>query len=362
MPAITKDFHTTASATESTFTLYMFCFGISQLVYGPLSDLFGRKKIIIFAMIIYILSSITSALSISINMLLIARCFEGIGAGGINALARAVANDLFTGKFLTKALSYTSIAASLSVMLSPTFGGFIQEYSHWQTNFWILSIYTMLLLIATIFYFPNTVALTQKSTSYLYYFYSQYKKVLTNRNFLCFALGASIAFSVSSAYYTASPFIFQHRLYLTPSEYGMLFLFTSGCYILGSFFTSYFSMNEYKRFWLGVFILNIAILIMLSFSFLDIFNIYAIVMPMMLAMFSISLIFITGMTEAVKHFKSIAGTAAAMLGCLQICAASTTSGIMAHLPQETVLPLSLLLLCLSLVVAGIATFIKRHKE
>src|SRR3990167_8801044 len=105
MPAITKGFHTTAAATESTLTLYMFAYGLSQLIYGPLSDLFGRRKMILIALCIYIASSITSALSISITMFLTARCIEGLGAGGIFALARASANDLFTGKTLLKALS-----------------------------------------------------------------------------------------------------------------------------------------------------------------------------------------------------------------------------------------------------------------
>lgn len=72
--------------------------------------------------------------------LLIARALEGMGAGGISALARAAVNDLFTDKKLTAVLSYTSIAASLGVMLSPTLGRYLQLYFNWRANFYFLAL------------------------------------------------------------------------------------------------------------------------------------------------------------------------------------------------------------------------------
>ncbi len=356
MPSITKEFHTSAPATESTLTMYMLFFGLSQLIYGPISDLLGRKKIVLFSLLLYIISSIGSALSTSITMFLMARCMEGLGAGGVFALSRAIANDVFSGKELTHALAYTSIAASLSVMLSPTVGGLIQQYSRWQVNFWFLAAYTMILLVIAFFYCPNISILSKKEKSYFHYFYFKYKEILTDRRFLVFALCGSIAFSISTAYYTASPFIFQHQLHLTPSEYGSLFLFTSGSYIVGGLFFNHVPFNESYRFWFGIILMILSACSMFIFSYLSFFNLYTVLVPMMFIMFSMSLIFIASVSGAVKNFKHSAGTASAMVGCLQICAASAMSGVAAHLPQTTAMPLALLLLAISLGVLVVGFF------
>lgn len=357
MPAIAHDLNASPTQTELTLTLYMLAFGFSQLIYGPISDLAGRKHIIMIAMLIYIAGSVISATAPNITMLLFARFIEGFGAGGITSLARAANNDLFTGHKLTKALTYTSIAASLASMLSPTLGGFIQEYTVWRFNFWVLTGYTLFFLVLAYFFFPPIKPKVKRSGSIVKHFMFRYKEVLTHKNYMGYTLCAAFSFAGITTYYVASPFIYQHQLHLTPSAYGMLFLATSGGYILGGFFNNYFPLADLLRFRLGAILVVMAIAVMLILAYAGLFNIYVIFIPFALYMFGAAIVFTTGMASAVRLFKHIAGTAAAMLGAIQIISAAMGTAIMAHLPQFNQIPMAWFLMALCLAVFLIAFFV-----
>lgn len=361
MPAIAHELSASPTQTELTLTLYMLAFGLSQLIYGPISDLVGRKYVMLVAALVYIVGSIMSATAPLISVLLLARFIEGFGAGGITSLARAANNDLFTGHKLTKALTYTSIAASLASMLSPTLGGFIQEYTVWRVNFWFLTAYALFFMILAYFFFPNFKPKIKNTGSILSHFINRYKEVLLHRHYLGYTLCAAFSFAGITTYYVASPFIYQHQLHLSPSAYGMLFLATSGGYILGGFFNNYFPLDDLRRFRLGSTLTVIAISAMLILAYCGFFNIYVIFIPFTLYMFGTAIVFTTGMASAVRLFRHIAGTAAAMLGCIQIVSASIGTAIMAHLPQFNQIPMAWMLLTITLAVFSIAFFmIKKH--
>ena len=364
MPGISQNLHATARNTELTLTLYMLTFGLSQLIYGPLSDHFGRRPIILFGCALYVIFSLVSALAPNIEILLLARALEGMGAGGITALARAAVNDVFTGKKLTSALSNTSIASSLGIMLSPTIGGYLQVYFNWRANFYFLALYASCFWLITWLWFKETKPVNRAPQAVLKMAVSRYAEVLRNRQYLFFMLASSVCFMGTAAYYVVSPFLYQHALGVQPQTYGHFFLLTSGCFIIGGFSNKWLYAYEKARLIGGSLLLILAACLMLGIGLFEQLSILAVLLPMALYMFALGIVFPSTMIAAVRRLKSTAGTAAAIMGCCQTVAAAAATAMMAHLSQINQIPLGFVLLGITLVSAllsGVALLLDKSE-
>lgn len=352
MPAIAASLHTTAKLTEITLTIYMFSFALSQLIYGPLSDLYGRKPTIRIAFMVYFIGSLGSAFSPSVSCLIIARLIEGFGAGGISALARAMINDHFHGKTLTRALSYSAIAASLTSMLSPILGGFIQEQLDWRINFIFLALYSAVFFVIACKAIPQQKP-AKKPNKVLSVTLQNYCELAKSRHFVAFAFMTGSSFAGITSYYAASPFIFQNVLHFSPSNYGLLFLITSGGFIAGSFFNANTSFSIDTKIQAGLALMLISSLSLWLCGLAGYLNAYAILIPVCALMLAISIVFTSSMTCAVKPYTHIAGSAAAIVGCMQLLGACIGTTITAHLAQNTQTPLAAFLLLLAIMTATI---------
>ncbi len=348
VPIMAQNLHASVRSVELTLTVYMLTFSLSQLIYGPLSDQFGRKPIIIFGLVLYIIFSIASARADNIKMLLFFRAFEGLGAGGVTVLARAAVNDLFTGKTLTKGLSYTSIAASLGVMLSPSVGSYLQIYFGWRSNFYFLAFTSLMFLTITLLWFKETKPPIKQKASILSMTLKRYKAVLSNKEYLLLTLGGALCFGGSAVYYVASPFIYQHVLHVSPTTYAHFFILTSSCYIIGGLMNNWFYQYERARLITGSILILIAAAVMLIVGWFEPVRILHILLPMALYMFAIGILFPTTMIVSMRLLRPLAGTAAAVNGCCQILASALGTAIMAHLPQNNQIPMALLLLLIAL--------------
>ncbi len=361
LPAISQDLHASSADVELTLTLYMLTFALSQLIYGPLSDHFGRKPIILLGTGLYVIFTLISALAPSIKILLLARALEGIGAGGITALARAAINDSFTGKTLTVALSYTSIFSSLGVMLSPSIGSYLQVHFSWRANFYFLGAYSFVFWVITWVWFKETKEhLVQESKSIIKMTLKRYGTALRNNQYVLLMLSGSCCYAGSTVYYVASPFIYEHALAISPENYGHFFLLTSGCFIIGGFMNQWLHSYEKQRLLLGLGLMILASIILLSCGYSGYFNVLVILLPMALYLFAMGIFFPTVMLLAVRPLKAIAGTVAAVMGCCQVLAASLSTALMAHLPQNNQVPMaSVLMIIVAATVILIGLVLRR---
>ncbi len=351
VPTMAQNLHASVRSVELTLTVYMLTFSLSQLVYGPLSDQFGRKPIIIFGLVLYIIFSIVSARAANIKILLFSRALEGLGAGGVTVLARAAVNDLFTGKALTKGLSYTSIAASLGVMLSPSVGSYLQIYFGWRSNFYFLAFTSLIFLAITLLWFKESKPPIKQEKSLLSMTLKRYKEVLSNKEYLLLALGGGLCFGGSAAYYVASPIIYQHVLHVSPTTYAHFFILTSSCYIIGGLMNNWFFQYERARLITGSILILIAPASMIILGIFKALTVLHILLPMALYMFAIGILFPTTMIVSMRLLKPLAGTAAAVNGCSQIFASALGTAIVAHLPQNNQIPMALVLLLFALGTA-----------
>ena len=146
-PAMLYKLKGTEVLLQMSLTIYILFLGFAQLIYGPLSDRFGRKITLLIGCTIFLFASVACVFVTSIYQLLFLRALQGMGMGCGFAVASAILADIFDGKRLAQMTSYAAMVFSLSVILAPVMGGYLQHYMGWQANFFVMMIYAIFLLV-----------------------------------------------------------------------------------------------------------------------------------------------------------------------------------------------------------------------
>lgn len=140
LPSMGVNLAADAAVINLTLSAFFFFYAVGMLVWGPLSDKYGRKPILIVGTLIYLVSSIFCAIAADAYLLILARAFQGIGAGGITAVSVAMVKDCFIGKKRDVILAITQSMSALAPMIAPIIGVFIIQHIGWRGTFWILGI------------------------------------------------------------------------------------------------------------------------------------------------------------------------------------------------------------------------------
>jgi|APSaa5957512535_1039671.scaffolds.fasta_scaffold148386_1 Bcr/CflA subfamily drug resistance transporter len=164
-PYIAQDLIATQTSVQLTLSLFLGGFAVSQLFYSPLSDYFGRKPILLFGILFFLLMNILSIFVVNIDQLLWLRFLAGVGGGSCSVVSRAITRDIFTGKSLEKIASYQLITWSIIPIIAPLIGSYIQHYSGWRYNFIFLSIIGILAVNIIYFLLPETRPIQHKPNS-----------------------------------------------------------------------------------------------------------------------------------------------------------------------------------------------------
>ncbi|MFN7096289.1 MAG: multidrug effflux MFS transporter [Gammaproteobacteria bacterium] len=353
MPSMQAALGTSKEYIQLTLTVYTVGFGVSQLFYGPLSDRFGRRNLLLFGMALSAIASLGCALTSSIGGLITYRLIQGVGAGAASVLTRAILRDCYSGAQMSRIGGYMSIAWSLVPMIAPVLGSYIQTYIGWRGNFIFLIIFISITLLLTLRWLPDTNYNKRIDTLHPLAIIKNYWRVLTDKTAMRFTIGPMVTFGCMLSYITASPFLLQTDLGYSPVAFVWLSLLVSMSYLAGNLVNTRL-LSRFEKMHLircGIILNAIGAVSMALLSLMGFFNVYTIIIPACIMIFSGGFLFANCMTSAMTPFINIAGTAAAIIGTVQMLGASAASGIVSQLPFSTPLPLSLLLVTLSCILA-----------
>lgn len=232
MPTMMDYFNTTSTMVNLTLVAFYFFFAVGIILFGPLSDKYGRKSILMLCLILYIAGSVTSALSASIQQLILFRVFQALGAGGIIAISTALVKDCFSGKLKSKVLAAVQAMSVLAPMIAPIAGAAILKVAGWRETFWVLALIGILTLIIT-FLFQETLPQSKRYKGSLGGSLMRLLVVGKNVGFSTFLFVVAVLAAPYMAYVTISSYIYQTFFSLNAQVYSYFFAINSAFAILG---------------------------------------------------------------------------------------------------------------------------------
>ncbi len=213
--------HTDQQSIQQSSTIFLLGSAISILFYGPISDHVGRKPVIIFGVFVASMSNFLSTTTCSISSFLLFRFAQGIGCGACVGMGRIIAADIMPKEKLAATGIYFSTLLSLSTILAPIIGSYMQTTYGWQSNFFLLGLILLMTLVVIIFVFEETnTHIIKENVSFN--FLNVYQSLLKQKTFIGCCLLTGIARSVNIVYITLSAFIFQNEFHFSALEFGWL--------------------------------------------------------------------------------------------------------------------------------------------
>ncbi len=311
--AIANNFQADYQGAKLTITLYMIGFAISPLIYGPISDGIGRRKPLMFGLLLCLLGSLLCISARSIYVLFIGRLLQGLGTGAGSSLIRPMLRDLFSKEQLAVYGSYAAILSVGALAFSPLLGGYIQHYFGWRTNFSFIFFMTLILFLSIWAIVPETNQHLLPENLSWHRIKNNLMTLLSSVTFVSYSLLNFLAYGALLAWLTSGSILLQHTVGLTSVEYGWAYAVTGLAFALGAFFNIKFVERLGSDYLLrvGIWCLTVAGLSMLGFRVAGYVNVFVILAPTMILLFAAPLIFNNAFAK--KNHKFVPNTRHSLL-------------------------------------------------
>lgn len=355
-PAMAAEFGTSASAIQFTLTSFMVGLASGQLIIGPLSDRFGRRPLMLAGTFVCILAGVACAVAPNIAALTAFRFVQGFsGAAGV-VLSRAVVADRAHGAVAARAFSLMMIINGAAPVLAPLIGGSLMGLIGWRGVFWILAGLAVAMFLGVVAVLPETRPKDRRHTGGVTAMLSDARSVLTNRGYIGYTLAFAFGFTVMFAYISASPFVLQNVLGLSPLHYSFAFAANAaGIVIVNAVNARIVSRFGQRR------LLHLGIGLLVLFSVLLVVDallgpvLWASLLLLWGAVASLGLVAANATSLALDQVRHAAGTGSAVLGALQFGLAALVSPIAGLGGDHTALPMAVAMVVSACIAAGALT-------
>lgn len=221
LPNVQHAFSSTTSEIQLTISFAMIGLALGQFFFGPLSDAFGRKKIALTILVIYMLASLITVFTTDLYFFLFLRLLQGLTAGGSIVIAKASIGDKFSGDEMAKFLTSLMVVNGIITIIAPLLGGFALTISTWRSIFVILTIITIIVIIGVLMKMPSTDQSERKILNYGRIF-KDFGQLLKKPSFVIPMLLQGLTYVMLFSYSAASPFITQKIYSLSPQQFSMI--------------------------------------------------------------------------------------------------------------------------------------------
>jgi len=307
LPALAAHFTVIKALTQYTVTSYVFAMALTQLLAGPISDALGRKKLLLSALFLQVISILVVLHSPNIICMIIARFFQGLGAAFMIVPARAILNDIFTGDQLKKHFNYLTISFAVGPIVAPFIGGYMQHYIGWEANFYAILFYGLILLILYTLTYRET--LQDIHPFSIHKFRKNYKIIFSNPYFVIGSILLGMLVGYSCLFNVVGTFIIQVALHKSSIIYGRVALLLGLGWFLGNTFNRLtFDMNKSLKIQLAFWVIFLSSIAMFILGVLNYFNLYTIVVPIFIMVMMAGIIFANYVSECLGLFPRLAAS------------------------------------------------------
>ena len=369
LPALQRELAASMSQVQMTFAALLLAFGTSQLVWGPLSDRFGRRPVLLWGMGAYVLASIASALAPSMDLLIAARIAQGAAMGAPVMCARAIVRDLYPplegARMMSKGLSGLGVIAIACAPL----GGLLTDWLHWRAALAVLTVFGLATLVLLALRFRETIPARNPQALAPGTLWRSWRQIARHPTFITYSLLSTASYAALFTFLTTSPFVLIEALGLGRLGYGALMAVGSALYITGTVACRRLLLRWGIRrtVWLAGCVSFAAGLLMAGLAWLGWgrpwYGWWAVLLPQALFIVAHGVHQPVGQSGAVAPFPQMAGAASALNGFIMMAVAFPMGLWLGRAMDGTPRALGLGYLFWCTVIAVTAwTLVQRHGE
>ena len=357
MPALTRVMAADVGRVQLTLSVFLLGFAVAQLVYGPLSDRFGRRPVLIAGIAVYAAASVACAAAPTIEVLIAARFFQAVGACAGGVLARAVVRDVHGRARAAKVLSYMATAMATGLLLAPMLGGYLVVWFGWQAVFLVLAALGVLLVALVAVLLPETNTRPDRDATRPGQVARNYLSLFSSPAFFGFTVANGFVFSGLFAFVSGAPFVLIDHLGLAPQDFGLTFGVVVAGYICGTFISGRLTMalGLERLMGTGCALALVAGLGLAALAVAGVDRPAAVVVPMFFYLVGMGMVMPNAMAGAIGPFPEMAGAASALMGFLQMTMAGAAGVLVGHLDDGTQVPMAMVVAAMA--VCGVVAFV-----
>lgn len=354
LPSMVNDFHTTESLVQLTLTMGMIGLAVGQIFFGPISQKWGRKPVLLVSMLCFILGAVSCVFTTNIYIFLAFRLLQGIGGAGGVVLSRSIATDCYTGRRLATTMAIIGGINGIAPAFAPVVGGLLASQIGWQGIFWTLTGLGVILFYMTTRY-RETLAPEQRTKGSLLSTFADYSKVLKNGRFNALFLAYGLTMGLLFAYVSAAPFILQQQFEFNEIAFAIIFGVNSALIGVGSAIALRFKQLEKGLCFAAGAALVIAVLQIVLIFTANSFLTYEIVSALLLLFVGVGITSSTSL--AMDEGREYTGAAAAIVGAIGFVFGGVVSPIVGYGDIQTTT--AILQIIIALLMLGVTFNIYR---
>jgi DHA1 family bicyclomycin/chloramphenicol resistance-like MFS transporter len=342
LPAIGQHFAVDVAATQLTLSVFLVGFAVSQLVYGALSDRFGRRPVMLAGFVVFLAASVLCALATSLDQLILGRFLQALGVCAGPVLGRAVVRDVFGPARAAKVLSYMAAAMALGPAVGPIIGGLLEVWIGWRASFWALAAVCAVLLLGVGLALPETNRHKDPTATQPHRMLRNFGTLLSHRGYLGYALIVASAYSGIFAFISGSSFLLIEVAGLSPETYGFCFAAAVLGYMVGTLISGRFGqrLGQERTLALGTLVAVLSGATGLGLALAGIDGVAAVVAPVGGYLLGCGLMLPNALAGALRHYPRMAGAASALMGFLQMGVAAAVGIGVGQLHDGSAVPMA----------------------
>jgi len=328
-------FSATAGEIQLTMSAFFIAVAVSQLFWGPLSDQFGRRPVVIAGMVLFVLGSILCLMAPTLEALIAARVIQAAGGCVGIVLGRAIIRDLHEPVRAASMIGYLAMGMAVMPTIAPAVGGLLDEVYGWQGGFVLMLVFGVGVLLASIYWLPETHH--ERSAAGVGKILHSYATLFREPLYWSYALTAAFSALTYFAYLGGAPFISSELLSLSAAEMGFYFMFVALGYIAGNYISGRFAerVGMYPMILSGTLIGVLSVLLIAGFTHYDALMAPSLFLPMFLLGLGNGVCLPSALSGAVSVRPELTGAASGLTASLQVGTGAVAGSLVAWLYADS---------------------------
>lgn len=362
LPALTRELEAATSVSQLTVTACLIGLAAGQLISGPISDQYGRRKILLVGVVTYIVMSILCAVSPSIEVLIAVRFVQGLAGGVGIVIAQAAGRDVFDGTELIRFYGRLAVTGSMAAIIGPMLGGLLNAFVDWRGLFVFLAILGALILIAVLVIFRETLPVEQRSSGGFAQTLRDFRTLASDRVFVGAVLNQGFMYAAVFAYLAGSTFVLQDIYGLSPQWYAACFALNNVGGVLAGWLGGRLAekWSIVGTLMIGIVIGGIGSLTLLFAGLVHV-PVGVVIAALFLLAFGVLISGPPATTLALAEYPQMAGTAGSVLGTVRFGFGGVSAPLVGVAGSLSILPLGLVT-TISVALAGAVCLLLRQRE